>query len=69
MGQPFPRGDPDMGQTWYLQSDAKHTVFISDIDRPQSVTLLRTGDTIDFDYRKRVLRLVRLPPIKKLLSK
>ena len=36
----------------------KNTVFIHEVNRPQSVTLLRTGEDLAFEFRDGSLRVV-----------
>lgn len=47
-----------MGHTWYAMPDEKDAVFVNDIGRPQSVTLLRTGEKLAHQYRDDTLRVV-----------
>jgi alpha-L-fucosidase len=37
---------------------ARGEVFITDIAAPKSVTLLRTGETLDYEFRDSALRMV-----------
>ncbi len=46
------------GSTWYSLPNGKDVVFISDIAKPRSVTLLRTGETLDYQFRDGSLRIV-----------
>jgi alpha-L-fucosidase len=45
------------GTTWYSLPDAKGAVLITDVELPKSVTLLRTGDALTFDFEKNALSL------------
>ncbi len=62
------------GNIWYSLPDDRSIVFIHDVKCPVSVTLLRTGEAIDFDYRDGALRgvvpkamLTRLPDMVKIV--
>ena len=44
--------------TWYSMPNEKNTVFIHEVNRPQSVTLLRTGEDLAFEFRDGSLRVV-----------
>ena len=46
------------GDTWYSMPDDQDAVFITGIEEPKSVCLLRTGDTLAFEFRDHALRLV-----------
>ncbi|TWU44375.1 Alpha-L-fucosidase [Novipirellula aureliae] len=46
------------GRIWYAMPNEENTVFIHELDRPTSVTLLRTGVAMDYEYRDGSLRLV-----------
>ena len=45
------------GDTYYSLPDDKGVVFISDVPNPKSVTLLRTGENLDIEYRDNSLRI------------
>lgn len=45
------------GNIYYSLPDDRKVVFISDVSYPQSATLLRTGEKIEFEYRKGSLRI------------
>ncbi|MEP2774844.1 MAG: alpha-L-fucosidase [Luteolibacter sp.] len=46
------------GTTWYSMADDNGVVFITDIERPVSVTLLRTGEALESEFRDGKLRVV-----------
>ncbi len=46
------------GDTWYAMPDGTGTVVIHDIGQPASVTLLRTGEDLEFEYKNGALRTV-----------
>ncbi|CAA6676323.1 MULTISPECIES: alpha-L-fucosidase [unclassified Lentimonas] len=46
------------GNTYYSLPDVESVIFITDVTRPKSVTLLRTGAKLDFEYRDSALRVV-----------
>lgn len=46
------------GNVWYSMADDQGIVFISDVARPQAVTLLRTGQPLESEYRDGALRVV-----------
>jgi alpha-L-fucosidase len=43
------------GNTWYAMPDDKNSVLIRDVESPVSVTLLRTGEALEFDFHDGVL--------------
>jgi alpha-L-fucosidase len=45
------------GSIWYSMPNKQGVVFITDVAGPESVTLLRTGDKLAFDYRENALRV------------
>jgi alpha-L-fucosidase len=45
------------GNNWYAMPDEKGEVIIREVEKPQSVTLLRTGEAIAFEYHAKTLRL------------
>ncbi len=46
------------GNTWYSLPNDKGSVFIQDVSSPSSITLLRTGEALEFEYRDRGLYVV-----------
>ena len=46
------------GDTWYAMANDRGMVFIHDVERPQSVTLLRTGSKLNHEFRDGSLRVV-----------
>lgn len=46
------------GNVYYSLPDSKGAVFITDVSVPTSVTLLRTGATLEFEYRNSSLRVL-----------
>lgn len=46
------------GNVYYSLPDEAGAVLIADVKRPRSVTLLRTGETLDFEFRDNALRVV-----------
>lgn len=46
------------GSTWYSMPNDKSVVFISEISRPKSVSLLRTEGALEFEFRENALRIV-----------
>ncbi|WP_345786210.1 hypothetical protein [Coraliomargarita algicola] len=62
------------GNIYYSLPNEDRVIFISDVTEPKSVTLLRTGEPIDFDYREQALHLVlpksmetKLPDLVKIV--
>lgn len=62
------------GNTYYSLHDQEGVIFITDVTEPTSVTLLRTGEPIDFEFRNSALRIVvpkamqtRLPDMVKIV--
>ena len=62
--------------TWYSLPDNKGQVIISKVKRPNSVTLLRTGETLAFDFNEGILRIsvpqtmqTSLPDMVKIIFK
>ncbi len=45
------------GNNWYAMPDARGAVFITDVAAPKSVTLLRSGETLDYEFRDSALRV------------
>ena len=45
------------GNSWYAMPNQQGVVFISDIAAPKSVTLLRTGETLAYEFRDNALRV------------
>ncbi|MDX2431778.1 MAG: alpha-L-fucosidase [Bacteroides sp.] len=45
------------GNIYYSLPDDRNVIFISEVNCPQSATLLRTGEKIEFEYRKGSLRI------------
>ena len=45
------------GNHWYAMPDEQGVVFITDIAAPKSVTLLRAGETLDYEFRDSALRV------------
>jgi alpha-L-fucosidase len=46
------------GQTWYSMPNQAGVILIHDVQRPESVTLLRTGDDLEYEFRDGSLRVV-----------
>jgi alpha-L-fucosidase len=46
------------GKTYYSLPDDDGVVFIADVTKPKSVTLLRTGKKLDSEFRDGTLRVV-----------
>jgi len=46
------------GNTYYSLHDDKGVIFITDVSQPKAVTLLRTGESIDFEFRDSALRII-----------
>ena len=45
------------GQTWYAMPDETGRVLVEDLHRPKAVTLLRTGEALEFSYETNTLQL------------
>ena len=45
------------GNVYYSLPDEKNVIFITDVSKPKSVALLRTGENIRFEYRDNSLRI------------
>jgi alpha-L-fucosidase len=46
------------GNVYYSLPNSKNVVFISEVTRPKQVSLLRTGETLEFTFRDSALRVV-----------
>jgi alpha-L-fucosidase len=64
------------GSTWYSQPDSRGALLIHGVEKPLSVTLLRTGDRLESEFRDGTLRVVvpesmrtELPDLVKLVFK
>ena len=46
------------GNVFYSLPDEEGVIFISEVVTPKSITLLRTGEEVKYEYRKESLRIV-----------
>lgn len=64
LGAPLPTLDKTKnyttkrGNIYYSLPNEKNTIIINGVERPESVTLLRTGESLDFDYLKTSIKIV-----------
>jgi alpha-L-fucosidase len=62
------------GNTWYSMPDKKNNILITNIDKPKSVTLLRTGEEVTFKFMDGTLQIslpqamrTKLPDLVKIV--
>jgi len=64
LNAPLPMLDKTMnyttkkGNIFYVLPDENNTIFISEVSEPKSVTLLRSGEKIEYQYKEGSIRLV-----------